>query len=79
MREGECEGCCGGGGFAGRGFGGVGAFEELGAFAVAFFGSGARVLPRLTIGAGCMVGAGAVVVRGCEDGVTLYAAPARRL
>lgn len=44
-----------------------------------FFGSGARVLPRLSIGADCMVGAGAVVVRGCEDGVTLYAAPARRL
>jgi sugar O-acyltransferase (sialic acid O-acetyltransferase NeuD family) len=44
-----------------------------------FFGSGARVLPRLTIGADCMVGAGAVVVRGVEDGVTLYAAPARRL
>ena len=44
-----------------------------------FFGSGARVLPRLSIGADCTVGAGAVVVRGCEDGVTLYAAPARRL
>jgi sugar O-acyltransferase (sialic acid O-acetyltransferase NeuD family) len=44
-----------------------------------FFGSGARVLPRLTIGADCKIGAGAVVVRGCEDGVTLYAAPARRL
>lgn len=41
LLEGECEGCCGGGGFAGGGFGGVGAFEELGAFAVAFFGSGA--------------------------------------
>lgn len=41
MLEGECEGCCGGGGFAGGGFGGVGAFEELGAFAVAFFGAGA--------------------------------------
>jgi sugar O-acyltransferase (sialic acid O-acetyltransferase NeuD family) len=44
-----------------------------------FFGSGARVLPRLAIGADCKIGAGAVVVRGCEDGVTLYAAPARRL
>jgi sugar O-acyltransferase (sialic acid O-acetyltransferase NeuD family) len=44
-----------------------------------FFGSGARVLPRLSVGSDCMVGAGAVVVRGCGDGVTLYAAPARRL
>jgi sugar O-acyltransferase (sialic acid O-acetyltransferase NeuD family) len=44
-----------------------------------FFGSGSRVLPRLKIGSDCMVGAGAVVVRGAGDGVTLYAAPARRL
>lgn len=44
-----------------------------------FFGSGSRVLPRLKLGADCTIGAGAVVVRGCEDGVTLYAAPARRL
>lgn len=44
-----------------------------------FLGSGARVLPRLTLGADCTIGAGAVVVRGCGDGVTLYAAPARRL
>ena len=44
-----------------------------------FFGSGARVLPRLKLGSDCTVGAGAVVVRGCEDGVTFYAAPARRL
>ena len=41
MFEGEGEGCGGGGGFAGGGFGCVGSFEELGAFAVAFFGAGA--------------------------------------
>ncbi len=44
-----------------------------------FLGSGARILPGLRIGNGCMIGAGAVVVRGAADGVTLYAAPARRL
>jgi sugar O-acyltransferase (sialic acid O-acetyltransferase NeuD family) len=44
-----------------------------------FFGSGARVLPKLKIGRGCQIGAGAVVVRSVPDGVTLYAAPARRL
>jgi sugar O-acyltransferase (sialic acid O-acetyltransferase NeuD family) len=44
-----------------------------------FFGIGARVLPKVRIGADCTIGAGAVVVRGAPDGVTLYAAPARRL
>lgn len=44
-----------------------------------FFGSGARVLPKLSIGERCVIGAGAVVVRSVPAGVTLYAAPARRL
>lgn len=44
-----------------------------------FFGSGARVLPRLTIGDDCRIGAGAVVVRSAPAGATLFAAPARRL
>ena len=44
-----------------------------------FLGSGARVLPRLSIGERCVVGAGSVVVRSVGDDVTLYAAPARRL
>jgi len=47
--------------------------------ASAFFGTGARVLPKLKIGDGCRIGAGAVVVRSVPDGATLYAAPARRL
>ena len=42
-------------------------------------GSGARVLPGLTIGDRCTIGAGAVVVRSVPDEVTLYAQPARRL
>jgi len=44
-----------------------------------FFGSGARVLPRVKIGEGCTVGAGAVVVRTVAAGSTVYAAPARKL
>ena len=44
-----------------------------------FIGSGARLLPKVGVGERCTVGAGAVVVRSVGDGVTLYAAPARRL
>jgi acetyltransferase-like isoleucine patch superfamily enzyme len=33
----------------------------------------------VSVGDGCMIGAGAVVVRKAPDGATLYAAPARRL
>lgn len=44
-----------------------------------FVGSGARILPKVKLGSGCTVGAGAIVVRSVGDDVTLYAAPARRL
>jgi len=44
-----------------------------------FFGTGARVLPRVSIGEGCTIGAGAVVVRTVAAGSTVYAAPARKL
>lgn len=44
-----------------------------------FFGSGARVLPGVSIGRGGMIGAGAVVVRDTVADGTYYAAPARKL
>jgi acetyltransferase-like isoleucine patch superfamily enzyme len=43
------------------------------------FGSAARVLPRLSVGDNCVIGAGAVVVRSVPDNTTMYAAPARKL
>ncbi len=42
-----------------------------------FFGSGARVLPGLTIGDDAVIGAGAVVVRDVEPGATVFGNPAR--
>lgn len=44
-----------------------------------FFGSGARVLPRVTVGQDARIGAGAVVMRKVPDGATMYAAPAKKL
>ena len=44
-----------------------------------FFGSGARVLPGVQLGAQCRVGAGATVVRNLAAGVTVYTAAAKRL
>jgi sugar O-acyltransferase (sialic acid O-acetyltransferase NeuD family) len=44
-----------------------------------FFGSGARVLPGLTVGDDAKVGAGAVVMRSVRAGVTVYTAPAKKL
>lgn len=44
-----------------------------------FFGSGARVLPRLRVGHEAKVGAGAVVMRSVQSGVTVYTSPARKL
>lgn len=41
--------------------------------------AGATVLPRLTIGADAIVGAGAVVNRDVPDGVTVAGVPARRI
>lgn len=44
-----------------------------------FFGTGARVLPKVTIGAGARIGAGATVFRSVPEGATMYTAPARKL
>ena len=78
-----------------NGYASVGHDAELGAFSTlsgyvdltgfvkvgerCFFGSGARVLPKVVIGADATIGAGAVVVRTGAAGSTMYAAPARRL
>jgi sugar O-acyltransferase (sialic acid O-acetyltransferase NeuD family) len=45
----------------------------------AFFGSGARVLPKVKIGTGARIGAGAVVMRGVPADAVVYAPPAKRL
>jgi sugar O-acyltransferase (sialic acid O-acetyltransferase NeuD family) len=45
----------------------------------AFFGSGARAIPGIRIGQDAVVGAGATVMRHVQDGVTVYAQPARKL
>jgi len=44
-----------------------------------FFGSGARVLPKVKIGAGARIGAGAVVMRSVPADAVVYAPPAKRL
>lgn len=44
-----------------------------------FFGSGARVLPKVKIGAGARIGAGAVVMRSLPADAVVYAPPAKRL
>jgi sugar O-acyltransferase (sialic acid O-acetyltransferase NeuD family) len=44
-----------------------------------FFGSGARVLPKVKIGAGARIGAGAVVMRSVPADGVVYAPPAKRL
>lgn len=44
-----------------------------------FFGSGARVLPKVKIGAGARIGAGAVVMRSVPSDAVVYAPPAKRL
>ena len=44
-----------------------------------FFGSGARVLPKLKVGKGARVGAGAVVVRSVAANTVMFAPPAKRL
>lgn len=44
-----------------------------------FAGSGARVIPKVSVGDGCTLGAGAVIVRNAPAGAVYYAAPARRL
>jgi acetyltransferase-like isoleucine patch superfamily enzyme len=42
-----------------------------------FIGTGAVVIPRITIGAGATVGAGAIVIRDVEAGTTVVGNPAR--
>lgn len=44
-----------------------------------FFGSGARVLPKVKIGAGARIGAGAVVMRSVPADAVVYTPPAKRL
>lgn len=44
-----------------------------------FIGSGARVLPKVKVGPSAKIGAGAIIMRNVPEGVTMYAAPARRL
>jgi sugar O-acyltransferase (sialic acid O-acetyltransferase NeuD family) len=43
-----------------------------------FFGSGARVLPKVKIGAGSIIGAGAIVMRSVPDNAVMYANPAKK-
>jgi sugar O-acyltransferase (sialic acid O-acetyltransferase NeuD family) len=45
----------------------------------AFFGSGARVLPKVKIGMGARIGAGAVVMRSVPPETVVYAPPSKRL
>lgn len=42
-------------------------------------GSGARILPKLTVGDRATVGAGSIVVRSVKPGMTVFAAPAKSL
>ncbi|WP_306396221.1 NeuD/PglB/VioB family sugar acetyltransferase [Telluria beijingensis] len=44
-----------------------------------FFGSGARVLPKVAIGAGARIGAGATVMRNVPANAVMYAMPAKKL
>lgn len=44
-----------------------------------FFGSGARVLPKVKIGTGARIGAGAVVMRNVPADTVMFAPPAKRL
>lgn len=44
-----------------------------------FWGSGARAVPGVKIGAAAKIGAGSVVMRNVEAGATMFAPPARKL
>lgn len=44
-----------------------------------FFGTGAKLLPRISIGNEAVIGAGCTVVRSVRANTTVYTAPARRL
>lgn len=44
-----------------------------------FVGSGARVMPGVSIGADCTLGAGTTAMRRLADGMTLYAPPSKKM
>jgi sugar O-acyltransferase (sialic acid O-acetyltransferase NeuD family) len=44
-----------------------------------FFGSGAKVLPKVKVRAGAKIGAGAVVMRSVAENAVMYAQPAKKL
>jgi len=44
-----------------------------------FFGTGAKVLPKLTIGENSRIGAGAIIVRSVPSNSTMYSMPAKKL
>lgn len=44
-----------------------------------FFGSGAKILPKVRIGAGAKIGAGATVMRSAPENAVLYTMPAKKL
>lgn len=44
-----------------------------------FFGSGAKVLPKLKIAAGSTIGAGATIMRSVTERAVMYAQPAKKL
>jgi serine acetyltransferase len=44
-----------------------------------FFGSGARVLPKVKVQSGARIGAGAVILRSVSKDAVMYAQPAKKL
>jgi sugar O-acyltransferase (sialic acid O-acetyltransferase NeuD family) len=44
-----------------------------------FFGTGAKVLPNVKVGARAKIGAGATIMRGVPDDATMYILPAKRM
>jgi sugar O-acyltransferase (sialic acid O-acetyltransferase NeuD family) len=44
-----------------------------------FFGTGARVLPKVKVGKGAKIGAGATIMRGVPDDAVMFTMPAKRL
>jgi acetyltransferase-like isoleucine patch superfamily enzyme len=55
-----------------------GAFLSTKVMKSAVIGAGATILPGLTLGMGCFVGAGSVVTKSVDDGETVVGNPARR-
>jgi sugar O-acyltransferase (sialic acid O-acetyltransferase NeuD family) len=44
-----------------------------------FFGTGAKVIPDVSIGDAAIIGAGTLIVRAVKSGATMYAMPSRKL